>query len=144
MEQMIEFIGNHPILSLLWVGIAFMLVMSIIKSKFSAIRQINPAQLSLLVNREDAKVIDIRATKEFNSGRIAGAIHLSADKAKAKDFASVEKFKSTPIVLVCAQGITAGGIADLMHKAGFERVYVLSGGMSSWQSAGLPLSSGRE
>lgn len=143
MDQYIEFISNHPVLSIIWLALVAMLISSWFKSKFSAIRQINPQQLTLLINRDDGQVIDIRAQKEFNSGRIAGATHLNPEKAKQSDFSSLEKFKTKPIILVCTTGMTASGIATAMHKAGFERVYVLSGGMGAWQSASLPTTTGR-
>jgi len=143
MDQYIEFISNHPVLSIIWLALVAMLISSWFKSKFSAIRQINPQQLTLLINREDGQVVDMRAQKEFNSGRIAGATHLNPEKAKQSDFSSLEKFKSKPIILVCTTGMTASGIATAMHKAGSERVYVLAGGMGSWQSASLPTTTGR-
>ena len=143
MDQYIEFISNHPVLSIIWLALVAMLISSWFKSKFSAIRQINPQQLTLLINRDDGQVIDIRAQKEFNSGRIAGATHLNPEKAKQSDFSSLEKFKTKPIILVCTTGMTASGIATEMHKAGFERVYVLAGGMGAWQSASLPTTTGR-
>ncbi len=143
MDQYIEFISNHPVLSIIWLALVAMLISSWFKSKFSAIRQINPQQLTLLINRDDGQVIDIRAQKEFNSGRIAGATHLNPEKAKQSDFSSLEKFKTKPIILVCTTGMTASGIATAMHKAGFERVYVLAGGMGTWQSASLPTTTGR-
>ncbi|MBE0369393.1 rhodanese-like domain-containing protein [Pseudoalteromonas sp. MMG013] len=143
MEQYIEFVGNHAVLSIIWLAIVAMIVSSFIKSKFSAIRQINPQQLTLLVNREEGQVVDIRAIKEFNAGQIAGAKHLSAEKAKQSEFVGLEKLKSKPIILVCTTGMTASGIANTMHKAGFEQVYVLNGGMGAWQNAGLPTTSGK-
>ncbi|GAA80057.1 MULTISPECIES: rhodanese-like domain-containing protein [Pseudoalteromonas] len=143
MDQYIEFITNHPILSLAWVGIVFLIVSGWIKSKFSAVRQINPQQLTLLINRDDGQVIDIRAQKEFNTGRISGAEHLSPENAKKSDFSSLEKYKTKPIIVVCTTGMTAQGTAAAMSKAGFERVYLLAGGMGAWQSASLPTTTGR-
>ena len=143
MDQYIEFITNHPILSLAWVGIVFLIVSGWIKSKLSAVRQINPQQLTLLINRDDGQVIDIRAQKEFNAGRISGAEHLSPENAKKSDFSGLEKYKTKPIILVCTTGMTAQGTATAMHKAGFEQVYVLAGGMGAWQSASLPTITGR-
>jgi len=143
MDQYIEFISNHPILSLAWVGIVFLIVSGWIKSKFSAIRQINPQQLTLLINREDGQVVDMRAQKEFTSGRISGAEHLSPENAKKSDFSGLEKYKTKPIILVCTTGMTAQGTATAMHKAGFDQVYVLAGGMGAWQSASLPTITGR-
>ncbi|NOU51619.1 rhodanese-like domain-containing protein [Pseudoalteromonas sp. JBTF-M23] len=143
MEQYIEFIGNNAILSVIWLALVAMIVASWFKSKFSAIAQVNPQQLTLLVNREEGQVVDIRPIKEFNAGRIAGSIQLSAEKAKQSDFAGLEKYKSKPIILVCTTGMTASGIANTMHKSGFEHVYVLNGGMGAWQSAGLPTTTGK-
>ncbi|MFC0118005.1 rhodanese-like domain-containing protein [Pseudoalteromonas xiamenensis] len=140
MDQYIAFVGNHPVLSILWIVIAAMLVGSWFKSQFSKIRQINPQQLTLLVNRQEGQVIDIRAQKEFSAGHIAGAIHLNAEKAKQGELSSLENFKSKPIILVCNAGITASAVAEKCLKSGFEQVYVLSGGMGTWQGAGLPTS----
>lgn len=140
MDQYIEFLGRNPILSILWLVIAAMLIGSWFKSQFSKIRQINPQQLTLLVNRQDGQVIDIRAQKEFNAGHIAGSTHLNPEKAKQGDFAGLENLKSKPIILVCNAGITASAVADKCAKAGFDQVYVLSGGMGAWQGAGLPTS----
>ncbi|CCQ09955.1 FIG136845: Rhodanese-related sulfurtransferase [Pseudoalteromonas luteoviolacea B = ATCC 29581] len=138
MDQYIEFLSNHPILSVLWIIIAAMLLGSWFKSQFSKIRQINTQQLTLLVNRQDGKVVDIRAQKEFNAGHIAGAVHVNAEKAKVGELPGLENHKNKPIILVCNAGITASAVADKCLKAGFDQVYVLSGGMGTWQSAGLP------
>ena len=143
MEQYVTFLGNHPVLSIIWLVLAAMLVGSWFKSKFSKIRQINPQQLTILVNRQDGQVIDMRPAKEHNQGHIPGAMQFSGDKLKQKDFAGLEKYKSKPIILVCNTGMTASAVADNMHKAGFEQVFVLSGGMGAWQNAGLPISNGK-
>ncbi|MCO7188852.1 rhodanese-like domain-containing protein [Pseudoalteromonas rubra] len=143
MEQYIEFLGRNPILSIIWLVLAAMLVSSWLKGMFSKIRQINPQQLTILVNRQDGQVFDMRAAKEFNGSRIAGSEHMNVEKAKQNDFAGLEKFKTKPIILVCNTGMTASGIASNMYKAGFEQVYVLSGGFGAWQTAGLPTASGK-
>ena len=47
------------------------------------------------------------------------------------------------MVLVCRTGQTAGAAAKRLKKAGFEKVYVLDGGVAAWQQADLPLVKGR-
>ncbi len=143
MDQYIEFFQNHTILGLAWIGLAGMLIMSWFKAKFSPIKQVNPQELTLLVNREDANILDIRAQKDFNQGHIANSTHLSAEKAKQKDFSSLEKLKNDPIIVVCLTGMTASGVAESLLKDGFSKVYTLSGGIGAWQSAGLPMSAGK-
>lgn len=141
MEQFIEFIGNNPVLSMIWVGLAGAIIVSYVKAQFSPIKQINTTELTLLVNRENAVVLDIRPLKDFNQGHIAGAVHLDAEKAKQKQFSQIEKHKSDPIIVVCAAGMTAQTVASLLNKEGFGKVNVLSGGMGSWQAASLPTAS---
>jgi rhodanese-related sulfurtransferase len=51
--------------------------------------------------------------------------------------------KALPVVLVCKTGFTAGDAAKRLKKAGFERVFVLDGGIGGWQQADLPLAKGR-
>jgi rhodanese-related sulfurtransferase len=47
------------------------------------------------------------------------------------------------VVLVCKTGQGAGDAARRLLKAGFEKVYVLDGGIQAWQQADLPLARGR-
>lgn len=138
-EQYIEFIGRHPVLAMIWVALFFMLISSIIKDKFSKVRHIGTSELSLLVNRQHGVVVDMRSQADFRKGTIAEAVHFEPEKAREKDFSALEKYKSNPIIMVCTSGVTAGSAADAMSKAGFEQVYVLSGGIGAWQNANLPM-----
>jgi len=51
--------------------------------------------------------------------------------------------RSLPVVVVCKAGQASGDAARRLRKAGFERVYVLDGGIAAWQQADLPLVKGR-
>ncbi len=139
MQQLIEFLGNHPMLSAAWVGLFFAIIYTSVKIKFSAVSKINTQELTLLVNRENAVVVDIRSINELNKGHIASSVHLPNEKAKTSDFSSLDKYKNTPIIVVCATGLTASVAAENLHKAGFASVSVLSGGIGAWQNANLPV-----
>ena len=76
MQQYIDFLSNHPYLTAAWVALFLALIVSWIKSLTSSVKQITPTQLTLMVNREDATVIDIRAEADFKKGHITGARHL--------------------------------------------------------------------
>ncbi|MEC8327916.1 MAG: rhodanese-like domain-containing protein [Pseudomonadota bacterium] len=143
MAQFVEFVTNNLILCLIWVGLLGAIVLGWFKSRFSAVKQVNPQQLTHLVNRENGLVVDIRALKDFNQGHIAGSVHLAAEKAKQGEFVGLEKSKNDPIILVCVSGMTAQSIANGLVKAGYEQVNVLSGGITSWQNANLPLTTGK-
>ncbi|TLU65786.1 rhodanese-like domain-containing protein [Thalassotalea litorea] len=140
MEQYVEFLGSHPMLSMAWLAIATLLIFTSVKSRFSTVKPISTQELTLLVNREDGVVVDIRADKEFKKGHIFGSKHLTAEKINGNDLVSLEKYKDKPIIVVCAAGMTAIKAANQLGKAGFDKVSYLKGGLSAWQAANLPIS----
>ncbi|MEY8876292.1 MAG: rhodanese-like domain-containing protein [Leptothrix sp. (in: b-proteobacteria)] len=90
-----------------------------------------------LINREKAVVIDVCEPAEFAGGHIKGARNIPA--GQVTDGKGLPSNKALPLVLVCASGARASRAAGTLRKAGFERVHVLSGGMSGWREAGLPV-----
>lgn len=139
MEQLISFAGNHPMLSMLWLAIASMLIFSVVKSKFSNISEVNNQQLTLLVNREDAVIVDIRNDAEFKKGHIIGSKQLAMEKITNNELQSLEKNKGKPIIVVCTAGMTAAKAASKLTTAGFDKVNILKGGFAAWQNANLPV-----
>ena len=139
MQQYIEFVTNHPILSAVWVVLFIMLITSLIKSRFSAIKQISPTELTLQVNRNNAVVLDIRTEADFAKGHITGAKHLPLADIEKQQLAGLEKLKAEPIIVVCQAGMTAQKAAASLLKQGFSSVSVLQGGMGSWTGASLPV-----
>lgn len=139
MEQFTEFLANHPMLSAAWVGIFVAIIVTSIRIKLSPIKQLSPQELTLAVNREDGLILDIRPEKEFKSSHIIDAKHITQEKIKNNDFATLEKYKDKPIIVVCTAGITAAKVADQLFKAGFSQASLLKGGMNAWTGAGLPV-----
>jgi rhodanese-related sulfurtransferase len=116
-----------------------MLVASWLKSRFSAVKQVTPTELTLQVNRQNATVVDIRTEADFTKGHITGARHLPLAEIEKQQLAGLEKQKAEPIILVCQAGMTAQKAAASLLKQGFTTVSVLQGGMGSWTGASLPL-----
>ena len=69
---------------------------------------------------------------------IIDSTNFSTEKANNNDFATLEKYKDKPIIVVCAAGVTAAKVASQLVKANFSQVKLLKGGMNSWTGAGLP------
>lgn len=139
MDQIIEFAGNNGVLVGIWVALVIAILYTFIASSMSAIKEVGTHEATVLMNREDAYVLDIRPTAEFKKGHILGAKQLKAEQITNADFKSLENHKDKPIIVVCAMGMTAKKTASAMLKDGFEKVTVLKGGMNSWQSASLPV-----
>ena len=129
-------------LSLALAGITIALVANEVANLLGGVRRIGPAQLTGLINRDNALVVDLRAPGEFEKGHIAGSKNVQPSQfdPEHKQLAAA---KALPVVLVCRVGQTASGAAKRLRKAGFERVYVLDGGIGAWQQDGLPMARGR-
>lgn len=139
MEQFIEFLGNHYMLTTAWVVLFVLLVVSWISGATSSIKNISTHDATMLINKNNGQVVDIRKPVDFQKGHITDSINLPMDKISSQQFGKLEKRKSDPIVVVCHAGISAKTAAKMLAKAGFEQVSVLQGGMQTWQGANLPV-----
>jgi hydroxyacylglutathione hydrolase len=83
-------------------------------------------------------VVDVRSAREFDAGRIPGAIHLPYQSALARAD-EIPAPKSASIVLYCEHGPRASIARAELRSRGFENVLLLEGHMSGWREAGLPI-----
>lgn len=139
MDQIIEFARDNLILSGIWISLVVMLAYSFISPLVSKVKRVDNHTATQLINKKDAILLDIRPIKDFKNGHIVGARQIKPEEVREANFGKLEKFKNTPIIVVCAMGNIAAGAASKMAKQGFTDVHVLSGGMGAWQSAGLPV-----
>jgi rhodanese-related sulfurtransferase len=140
--ELAAFAGRHPYLSMALAGLTVAILWTEAMRLLGGGRRLTPAALTALVNREDALVVDVRAPGDFEKGHIPGAKSLPLAQVEA-GHKLLAAAKSRPVVLVCKGGQSAEGSAGKLRKAGFERVFVLDGGIDGWQHAGLPLAKGR-
>ena len=134
LAKFLEFITVHYVLSGTFI---LLLVLLIIQQSRNAGRNISTRELTAMVNRDEAFILDIRPKKEFSTGHIAGSVNISNDQLKDK-MAELEKHKDKTIIVVCASGMNAGGACAELKKAGFTAAR-LSGGITGWRSENLPV-----
>ena len=141
-ETLSAFAGRHPILSLALAALTIAIVLNEFSRVFRGYKGLRPAELTALINRDNALVIDCGLTPISEKGHIPGAknVLMGQFDPEHKQLAAA---KSLPVVLVCQSGQTADGAAKRLKKAGFEHVHVLEGGIGAWQQADLPLVKGR-
>lgn len=141
-ERLPEFIGAHPLLSLGFLAVTLALVMNELSRFTQGFKAVSPAQLTQLINRENALVIDISPLGDFEKGHIVGSKHVSPSQLDPES-KLLAKVKESPVAVVCRTGTTSPQAAKRLVKAGFTRVYLLDGGIGAWQGADLPLAKGR-
>ncbi|CAA9307870.1 MAG: Rhodanese-related sulfurtransferase YibN [uncultured Lysobacter sp.] len=141
-DELLAFAGRHPYLALGLLGLTLAIIYTEIARLTRGYKALRPAELTALINRENALVIDLSPAKEFEKGHIAGSrsVQPSQFDPESKLLANA---KSLPVVMVCRTGQGSGDAAARLKKAGFEQVYWLDGGIMAWQQADLPLVKGR-
>ena len=141
-EELLAFAGRNPMLSIAFVGLTLAIIVTEIKHLFRGYKSLKPSELTHMINAGGATVIDLSAAADFEKGHIAGSRNVQPAQLTPahKLLASA---KQSPVVLVCRSGMSAGGVAKTLKKAGFEQVFVLDGGLPAWQAADLPLVKGR-
>lgn len=107
----------------------------------SGLAELNPAEATLLINREDAQVVDVREVDEFAAGHLPEARNIPVGKL-AERVSEIEKYKEKPLILCCATGMRSGKAGGELKKLGFTRLHSLAGGIDAWRQAGLPIKKG--
>jgi rhodanese-related sulfurtransferase len=128
-------------LSMLFAALLVTLIATEVARLFRGYKELTPAALTLLINRENALVVDLSSLQDFEKGHVASARHvaLSQFDPENKDLA---KAKELPVALYCKTGQTSAQAAARLVKAGFRRVYWLGGGLNAWLQADLPTTKG--
>lgn len=135
-DQISQFVGRH---SLLVIAFVVMLLIIAVYEYIMLKKQgktISTAQAIEQINHFSATVIDLRAAELFKKGHIIGAIRASTADFKLP---KIQQYKEKPVILVCTRGVEAQAAGALLRAEGFTHVMVLSGGITAWQAANLPV-----
>lgn len=143
MQEIMQFVGRHPVLSIAWIGLLAAVIFTTLKGLTSKVKVITRGEATRLINKEDAVVVDLRQRDDFRKGHIASAINLLPAEIKANNLGELEKHKDKPIIVVDGSGMQAQEPASALNKAGFERVFVLKDGVAGWSGENLPLVRGK-
>jgi rhodanese-related sulfurtransferase len=143
MEQIVEFTGNHPGLIIAFGVIFGLLVWSFLGESISGIKSVLPQDATLLINHENAIILDVRQESEYVNGHIINSIHIPLNNLATK-ISSLEKYRNRPIIANCMTGNRSSSACRTLKKHGFEKVYNLKGGVMAWQNANLPIKKGKK
>lgn len=142
LPDLMQFAGQHPFASALFVVLTVALIYTEIARLLVGFKTVNPAELTALINRESALVVDVSAIDDYEKGHILGAKPLSMSQFSPEN-KLLAKARELPVAVVCRNGQQSSEAAKRLHKAGFSRVYWLNDGINAWAAADLPLVKGR-
>ncbi len=138
MDQYIEFASNHYLLVLALAAVSFLLIQDLLESSFSSFKKISPMIAVTKMNSEDTVVIDVREPHEYIKGHIENSINVPLGKFD-EQISSLEKYKDKTVIVVCQSGTRSVPACKSLTRAGFEKVYNITGGMQSWEENKLPV-----
>ena len=108
----------------------------------TAYRVLSPADLArLLVERPEARLLDVRTPGEFEAEHIDGAYNVPLDTL-GEHGPEIRAGVTAPVVLVCRSGQRARKAEEALRSAGMDHLYVLDGGMNAWAAARQPVHRG--
>jgi rhodanese-related sulfurtransferase len=138
MQQLVEFVGNHPYLTGGFVAVLVFLLFTEFKRKFQGFKELTPAQAVSMINRQDTLVVDVSAQADYNKGHIVEAVHIPQSQLSGSH-AKLAKLNGRPVLVVDKAGTTAGQAASALLKLGAGEVAVLKGGMAQWINDQFPV-----
>lgn len=98
----------------------------------------SPSEATLLINRQDALVLDVREPAAYASAHILNARNIPLKQLDERA-GELAKFKEKPVIVHCDTGVTSGAALAVLKKHGFNNVFNLRGGFGAWKQAGLPV-----
>src|SRR4051812_39555447 len=81
---------------------------------------VSPQDATLMINRRDALVLDVRSPEEYGKGHILNARNVPLSQLEGRA-GELQKHKTRPVI-VCEDGARSAA-AGVLRKIGFEKVH---------------------
>lgn len=137
MSQIIEFVGNNPLLFIAFFATLGMLVYTEYMRLTTANTALTPYDATQKMNAGDSVFLDVRDDSEFKGGHLLNARSMPVNKL-AERLHEIEKYKEKEVVVYCDNGMRASRAVGKLKKAGFSKLFTLAGGLVAWEKANLP------
>ena len=135
MDQSLEFIMNHPVLSVALFIFIYLIITFEVKNITKKYKAINCNDLVTKINENNVIVLDTREKSEFKKGHIS--------QAMLYDISSVKKLEYDEVVVYDKDEASSISSAEKLLKNNSIRVLYLEGGIQSWTENNLPLVEGK-
>jgi rhodanese-related sulfurtransferase len=101
---------------------------------------LNPRDaFTMLGQRRDLYLLDVRTPAEYREFRLAGARLIPIDQLPGR---LSELPRDKPILVYCAVGSRSAQVVNYLARQGYPEIYNLSGGIYAWAQSGYPVLKG--
>lgn len=133
-----EFLSDKVIFSGLALGSGLMLIWPLLMRGVGGQSNLSPNAAVLLINRDNAIVLDVRDENEFAGGFITGAKNIPLAQLTDR-IAELQRYKDKAILVNCQSGARSLKACETLRKHEFSKVFGLDGGLNAWTEAKLPI-----
>ena len=98
-----------------------------------------PEAYSLVGQRGDLYLLDVRTLGEYRQSRIEGARLIPIGQFVKR---LNEVPKNRPVLVYCAVGSRSAQVVNYLARQGYPEIYNLNGGIYSWAQKGYPILQG--
>lgn len=126
-----------------WILVSVLLILIYllaINERIKSGKPISVHAVTRMLNADEAVLLDIRDSKEFKAGHIAGALNIPQTKLQDK-ISELDRHREKFIILADKVGQQSGPAGRKLQQQGFK-VFRLTGGMMEWQNQSLPVVKG--
>lgn len=132
MGDSMEFVSNHPVLSVALFIFIYLIISFEIKNFTKKYKSLNCNELVTRINENSVIILDTRDKSDFKKGHISNAINYDLSSAKSLD--------DKEVVVYYKDEIKSVSSAEKLSANQTLKVYYLEGGVQSWIENNLPLS----
>lgn len=139
MSRVVEFIAHHWVLvTLFFLAVIWLFIEESRSQGVMGGSRLTPQQTTTMINRENAVLLDLREVNAFKAGHIINSMNIPVSMIEQK-INKIERYKDNPLILVCVNGQQSLKMMAKLKKSGFNKVFILAGGVGAWKQANLPV-----
>jgi rhodanese-related sulfurtransferase len=132
------FIEKNWMLVLALFASGLMLLWPLVQRRLSPAKEIGTLNVTQLINRENAVLLDVREVNEFEGGKLPNAVHIPLSQLGSR-MGELAKMTSRPIVVYCSRGQRSGTAGAALAKQGFAISISCKGALRRGRMPGCPL-----
>ncbi|CAL4318327.1 Uncharacterized protein YibN [Buchnera aphidicola (Protaphis terricola)] len=139
MNNILFFISNHLLLSIIWFFFLFMIIfLSFNKFNFKG-KIISSFDAVKLINEKNVTIIDTRSLELYNDGHILNSIHIPLNNNFLKKIQDLNLPSIQPIILIINLSDNNNKYIQKLLIDRRNNIYILNNGMYSWKTDNLPI-----
>lgn len=143
MQDVIFFIKQNLLVCGAWLAVLTLLLIIELRERIFGPKSLSSSQLIMELNQNNAVLLDLRASADYSKGHITQAenfniTNINDTAVLLKRIESKLDNKQRPLILVCKDGLKSKSEAFKLKSNGLTNVSYLYGGMTTWETDGLP------